>query len=487
MQIFSPFEGLAILAGYAAVVSAFVWFFSRGFVFSKASFLVANREISKSQAAPSIAASWVWAPALFLGAQMAYDYGWVGVFWFLVPNVLCLILFSFFAKRIRELFPDGFTLSGYMRECYTKRVQNVYLFALIGLAMCSFAVQLLAGGKIISSLTGLPYFWVTVLLALIPIGYSMYSGLKASILSDLLQLGVIYVVGGAIVIWAIVAGGGFETVQAGLGGKEGVYTDLFSNKGLYVFYTFGLPTTIGLLSGPFGDQSFWERMWAIRKPDVQSSFVIAAFLFGVVPLMLSLLGFLAAGMHAPIKNPQQVNMEIVILLLPVLATVLFLGVLLSGLVGTLDSRLASIASIGGHDLLMRVRGDKGSKSDVRFFSKGAMLVLIVGGIAIANIPGLTLVYLFVFYGTLRSSTLLPTVITLLRKNRSVSEAGIFWGVIVSLVVGLPIFAYGKLENIVPMIIGGSLFTVLASGVIVLLFSAYESRKRAETGTVEVEA
>lgn len=469
MQIFSQSTGLAILAGYAIMVSAFVWFFSKGFVFSKTSFLVANREIGRVPAAFSIAASWIWAPALFLGSEKAYTQGWVGLFWFLVPNVLCLIFFSFFAKRIRNLFPDGFTLSGYMRERYSKRVQTMYMVALVGLATCSFAVQLLAGGKIISTVSGLPYFWVTVFLALIPVGYSLYSGLKASILSDFLQMAVILTFGGAIIYGAVSAGGGFETIWKGLYGRTGTYTNLFSGDGLNVFYTFGLPVTIGLMSGPFGDQSFWQRTFAIKRAAVQSSFVIAAFLFGIVPLTLSALGFLAAGMSFKATNVSQVNIEMVITLLPGWVIVPFLYLLLSGLVSTLDSRLASIASLGGHDVLTRSKGTADqSKKMVMLYSKGSMVILVLGGIAIANIPGLTIVYLFVFYGTLRASTLLPTIITLLKKQ--VSEAGMFWGILISLSIGLPIFAYGNMYNIIPAIIGGSLFTVLASGSIVLLAS-----------------
>ncbi len=475
MQIFSQTEGLLILAGYAVIVSAIVWFFSRGFSFTKLHFLVANREAGKIPAAFSIAATWIWAPALFVSAEKAYTQGWIGLFWFLVPNVACLILFSFFAERIRRLFPEGFTLSGYMRERHSARVQNVYLFALTGLAMCSFAVQLLAGGTIISMMSGLPYFWTTVLLAIIPIGYSLYSGLRASIISDFLVMVVMLVIGGGVVFGAVSVGGGLETIWQGLNGKTGTYTDLFSGDGLKVFLTFGIPVTIGLLSGPFGDQSFWQRAFAIKRSAVQSAFIIGAFVFGIVPLTLSVLGFLAAGMGMDVVNTSRVNMEVVMKLLPAWVVIPFTYLLLCGLVSTLDSNLAAIASLAGHDL----HGKKASKDgferrDVLRYSKGAMIVLAIGGIAIANIPGLTILYLFLFYGTLRSSTLLPTIITLLKKD--VSEAGMFWGILVSLFVGLPIFAYGNLHKITLMIIGGSLTAVLASGLIVLMWSAYERRK-----------
>ena len=468
MQIFSQTQGFILLAVYASIVSLIVWFFSRGFIFSKLNFLVAGREIYKIPAAFSIAAAWIWAPALFLSSEKAYTQGWVGLFWFLVPNVACLILFSFFAEKIRSLFPNGFTLSGYMKERHSNRVHNVYIVTLTGLATCSFAVQLLAGGKVISTMSGISYLTVTIALALIPVGYLLYSGLKASIISDFFQMILILLVGFGVVFSAVNISGGFEVLLKGLSGKTGTYTDLFSGDGLNVFYTFGIPVTIGLLSGPFGDQSFWQRAFSIRRKDVQPAFILAAFIFGVVPLTLSMLGFIAAGMGMDIKNTSQVNIEVVIGLLPGWVIVPFIFLLLSGLVSTLDSNLSAIASIAGHDLLER-RKNSPCEIDILKYSKGSMLILVVGGIAIANIPGLTILYLFLFYGTLRASTLLPTIITLLKKD--VSEVGMFWGIITSLSIGLPIFAYGNLHKIVPMIIGGSLFTVLASGIIVFSFSS----------------
>lgn len=474
MQVFTPLQGLAILAGYAISASAIIWFFSRGFAFSKLHFLVANREIGRVPAAFSIAAAWIWAPALFVSAEKAYTQGWVGLFWFLVPNVGCLILFSFFAKRLRNLFPDGITVSDYMRKRHSGRVQKIYLVALGGLATCSFAVQLLAGGKIISVMSGLPYFWVTVCLALIPVGYSLYSGLKASIISDFLLMITMLVLGVSIVGSAIAFGGGFEMVWKGINGKTGTYDSLFSGDGLNVFLTFGIPVTIGLLSGPFGDQSFWQRAYAVKRDAVQWSFVVAAFVFGMVPLTMSGLGFLAAGSGLPITNTAQVNMQTVLHILPGWVAIPFTYLLLAGLVSTLDSNLSALSSLFGHDVLSMRKPDtdEHSRKDVSWYSRGAMVILVIGGIAIANIPGLTVLHLFLFYGTLRASTLLPTIITLLKER--VSEAGVFWGILVSLSVGLPIFAYGNLYKITPAIIGGSLFTVLASGIIVLVASRWQS-------------
>ena len=105
-------------------------------------FCVGSRSENWLMSALSIAATWIWAPALFVSTEKAYSTGWVGLFWFLVPNALCLVIFIPFAKKIRKEMPEGMTLSGYMKEKYkSDGVKRVYLFQLIGLSVLSTGVE----------------------------------------------------------------------------------------------------------------------------------------------------------------------------------------------------------------------------------------------------------------------------------------------------------------------------------------------------------
>lgn len=103
-----------------------------------------------------------------------------------------------------------------------------------------------------------------------------------------------------------------------------------------------------------------------------------------------------------------------------------------------------------------------------------MIVLLILGILVANIPGLTVTHLFLFYCTLRATTLLPTVMTLIGKK--LTGNGIYVGVISSFLVGLPVFAYGSItdNSIIKTI--GSLITLLLSGIIAAAISRREALK-----------
>ena len=462
--LLSTQQGIAILAVFAIIMFAMTAVLFGRFGHGKEQFLVAGRKLGQWETAFSVAATWIWAPALFVSSQKAYTQGLAGVFWFTVPNVACLIIFAYFAGVIRQKVPDGFTLSGYIRERYSERVQNLYLLQLIGLAVCSFAVQLLAGGLVFSFLTGWPFWTVTAVMAVIALAYSMVSGLKASVVTDYIQMLIILGVAGIAVPWAVHEGGGLQTVLAGLGGKSGAYGSIFNGE---VAYSFGIAVTIGLLAGPFGDQSFWQRAFAADRQAVRAAFVKGALIFAIVPVTMSFLGFLAAGQGMEVADASLVNLEVVISMLPAWFVVPFTFMLISGLVSTLDSNLCSVAALAGHDVLNRSGGGLTDAQVVRF-ARGGMVVLALAALAIANIPGMKILYLFLFYGTLRASTLLPTVMSLLSDR--IREEGIFWGIVVSIGVGLPLFAYAQLHGMVGLSVIGSLVTVLSSGVLTAFIS-----------------
>lgn len=462
--------GLVVLAIYAALMLGATLIFTRQ-TKDIESFHVADRRIGTTAGAMSIAATWIWAPALFVSAEKAYTNGITGLFWFLVPNVLCLILFIPFAKRIRDRYPNGITLTGYMSETYkSPKVKGVYSFQLGALAVLSTAVQLLAGGKMVSTIAGIPFWSVTILLAVIAYSYSRFSGIKASIATDVVKLGIIFLGCILIVPWLLSRTGGMASVVAGLGSITGDYTSLVSDTGLAVFLGFGLPTAIGLTSGPFGDQCFWQRAFAIRKDKLGRAFFLGALLFALVPLSMSMVGFAAAGTGFMAADASMVNMEFVMSVLPSWVLAPFMMMCLSGLLSTVDSNLCAAASMTTD---WQSGGKLGGGDNIKV-SRGVMLVLLIVSILIANIPGLTVTHLFLFYGTLRASTLFPTVLTLLDKK--LSAKGVFAGVVASLCVGLPVFAVGNIWNLSAWKTAGSLITVLLSGIIALAMSRKEARE-----------
>ena len=119
--------GLIFLFLFGAVMIALTAWVGRGRRRDNAEFLLASRSIGVLPGAMSIAASWIWAPALFIASQKAYEQGIAGLFWFTFPNVMALVVFAPLALRIRERFPSGYTLPQFMGSRHGRSVHVLYL------------------------------------------------------------------------------------------------------------------------------------------------------------------------------------------------------------------------------------------------------------------------------------------------------------------------------------------------------------------------
>ena len=416
-------------------------------------FLVADRQMGTWKSAMSIAATWIWAPALFVSAEKAYTNGWPGLFWFLVPNIFCLLFFVPFAKRIRKQMPEGVTLSGFMGETYkSDKIKKAYLLQLGLLAVLSTAVQLLAGAKILANMLDIGFVPTMAVLACIAFSYSQFSGIRASVITDAVQMVIILAVCALLVPWALSMDGGTMALINGVNGFGGNYESLVDENGVKLFFAFGLPTALGLLAGPFGDQCFWQRAFSIKEKCIGKSFALGALLFAVVPLSMGVLGFMAAG-YGITADRSIVNYELVARLFPGWVTVPFLFMLISGLLSTIDSNLCAVAS-----LVPDIKGNANLKH-----TKLAMVLLLLAGMVIASIPGITVTHLFLVYGTLRSTTMLPTVFTLL--GHRFSQEGMCYGILLAILIGLPVFTLGTILSDNAIKTMGCLFATLTGAVV----------------------
>src|SRR6266545_3135545 len=151
MTLISTATGYVMLLVFGALMLAIVYVFGRwGRWRSKDGFLVAGRNVGWLLGGFSIAASWIWAPALFVSVQMAYQKGLAGIFWFTVPNILSLTIFAFLAPRIRAQLPQGYTLPQYIHHRFgTSRIHRMYLFPFFFYQLMAVTVQLFAGGSLV--------------------------------------------------------------------------------------------------------------------------------------------------------------------------------------------------------------------------------------------------------------------------------------------------------------------------------------------------
>lgn len=462
MSFISQSMGYWFLAIFGITMLLITYFFARKNRWhTKEGFLVANREVGWFIGGSSIAASWIWAPALFVSVQLAFQKGLAGIFWFTFPNIIALALFAFLAPRIRELLPEGFTLPQYIKHrLQSEKVHKIYLFPYFFYQLMAVTVQLFAGGSLLALLTGIPLPTVMPILAAIALAYTLVSGLKASIITDFVQLAMIFGIGAIILPMTWSAAGGASAISAGFAGTEGIQS-IFDPG---VAFSLGIVTSIGLLAGAISDQQYWQRSFAIKKQQLKKAFVFGAILFGIVPIALSTLGFIAANTNLAITLPEgidvsMIGVQTVATLLPSWAVFLFVIMLLSGLSSTLDSGLSATSSLWVTDV-SKAKDDNSAIRSARWAMFGVTVLGLLVAYSVYFIPQFGLFHLWWVFNTIAATVVVPTVLSLYWKR--LSAEGVFWGVLVAFVVGLPLFIYGNIIDKPAWIVGSSLFIIAIS-------------------------
>ena len=499
MNIISQFEGYVLIALFAVLMIALTVVVSRDKRWKQTGvgFLVAGREVSWKIGAPSIAASWIWAPALFVSVQKAYELGLPGIFWFTFPNILALVIFAFLAPKIRNKIPGGYTLPDWIHyRLNNETLHKVYLIPYIWYQIMAITVQIFVGGMMLNFLTGIPLNIVMGLLLVIGLAYSLISGLHASIFTDFVQMAFI-IIGGLIILPWVVSAAGPGAIEKGLGGLANK-TNIFDPG---VAFSFGIVTSIGLIAGAISDQQYWQRSFAIKRKDLVPSFVFGGILFGIVPIALSLLGFLGANPELGISLPEgtglpMIGVATVSKLLPTWASIFFVIMLLAGLCSTLDSGLCAASSLYSIDLAKlteaereilrkerigenitkeesKIKGELDRKTMGR--ARIAMFGIAIIGLVVAFIVQhlFSLDRLWWIFNGVASCFVVPTILSIYYKK--LSSRGVLFGISGSL-IGMVFFVYGNWIQNDLITVFSAIFIVVINLFFCFLFREKMSKK-----------
>ena len=182
--------------------------------------------------------------------------------------------------------------------------------------------------------------------------------LPISIITDILHI-VFILAGLALVVPWVAKIAGVQGIAGGLAGTKGS-ANIFDP---HIAFSFGIVTSIGLLAGSVVDQQFWQRCFAVKEDRLVPAFLIGGLIFAVVPVALSVLGFVAANSAFHIAPPvgtglPMIGIAAIAHLLPSWVLFVFVVMLLSGLTSSLDSGLIAGASLYAIDMRRDAAGHK---------------------------------------------------------------------------------------------------------------------------------
>jgi Na+/proline symporter len=472
--------GLTLMVCTCAVFLVVAFMVKANLVRNTHDFIISNRRIGLGFGVGAVVSVWTWAMAVMMSSAMTFQWGLSGLFWFVIPNGFAVMAVIPLAKVLRKRMPAGYTISQFV---HTRFEQSRIASSVVTMTML-FGIVLeilinLKGTSVVMS-TVFPIDWrvATLMTVVVVLTYSYFGGLWTSVMTGTLNTWMITVVAAFVVVsvFTIIPGGAtavYDTVKAADPSKL-VVTNTDAAAG------FGITLAFGLLASTIGDQTFWQKVWAIRPSQVGRTFLWAGALFYPIPICLGMLGLvgLAYGL-----TPADIGGDIVAIGpyivshigLPFALVLAYVLLILTACYSTIDGASSALSSIVAVDLVKRY-APRTSERWLFYITKLSML--IGGSIAAAIVlSGADFTTLVLTTYALKTSILMPIILAILWPRTN--TLGFVGGIVLAILIGMPIYEiYGELI--------GTLSIVAISATVVLITGSFVKKPfdMAELGVKE---
>ncbi|ODQ85216.1 sodium:solute symporter family protein [Mycolicibacterium holsaticum] len=439
----------------------------RGAVKTTHNYVISGRLLGFGFGVASLISVWTWSMAVMLSSAQAYTWGTSGLVWFIVPNGLAVIIMVPFGLKVRKKMPSGYTLAEFIRARFQTGFSSVAtLIFLIGTLLGVIMINLAGLVLVMHTIFGLTPISIVVTGIVVVTVYSYFGGLTTSAITGTANTLLLGVGSSVVVLYALAKAGGAELVFTEVQAQGNDYLNPLNPVAAA---SFGLALALGLLTNVIADQSFWQRVWAIRPRDLGRSFLWAGVWFYPIPLALGLLGFIGLAAHVapeqlgPLGNGAIGPYVIASLGLPVIIIALYTLVVVNACFAAIDGALSGVTSLVAVDIVHRY-WPRVSERRLLTITKSSMIVAaaIAGGVVLTGIDYVNLVTTVYFYVT---SLLVPVTLSIFWPR--MTGAGYVAGVVAGIVVGGPIRetlgpTYGPLFGIIALIAASAVVSVVVS-------------------------
>ena len=284
-----------------------------------------------------------------------------------------------------------YTMPQFLEERYDHRVRNVMAVFWLGVyVFVNLTAILWLGALAVNTVTGVDLVWGLVGLGLFATAYSLYGGLKAVALTDIIQV-VLLILGGLLIAWiALNEVSGGDGMLAGFG----VLTERLPEKFDLIFskdspHYAALPGLSVLVGGMWiMNLSYWgfnqyiiQRALAAKDvPEAQKGIMFAAYLKMLMPVIVVLPGVAAVVLAPELETPDRAY-PTVMNLLPTGILGLVFAALIAAIVSSLASMMNSISTIFTMDIYRHLGKREKSEQHLvrvgRTVSFSAMVIAMV--------------------------------------------------------------------------------------------------------------
>src|SRR5690625_4388341 len=397
--------------------------------------MTAGNNVGFGISAASMTATWIWASSMYASATSGYTYGVSGPIHYGLWGALMILFIYPFGKRIRTVAPRAHTLAEVMHARHGRSSQLMLAGSNVVGSLISLMSNFLAGGVLISLLSPLNFIQGVVIIAAGVLLYTLWSGFRASVLTDFVQvLGMLGAVAVLVPVIFYSAGfpAAFETGAANLTPQQGNFfsSDAFMNQ--------GAPYIAAVLAYAIGNQTIAQRLFAVREDLIKPTFITATVGYGATIIGMGMFGVIAlyVGIE-PLDGdvnsliPQMAGTYLGPILL-CLAFIMIIGSLSS----TADSDLSALSSIVMADVYGQSRGrGKANPRTMLLIGRVTMIVATAAALYFAT-ARFSILDLLVFVGAMWGCLVFPVIASFYWKK--ITNAAFTTSVLAALAVFLPV-------------------------------------------------
>ena len=400
------------------------------------SYMTAGHKIGFGISAASMTATWIWASSMYASVNSGYLYGVSGPIHYGLWGALMILFIYPFGKRIRKVAPQAHTLAEVMFARHGRSSQLMLAGSNILGSVISLTSNFIAGGALIAMLSPFSFIQGVIVIAAGVLLYTLWSGFRASVLTDFAQvlamLGAVVIIVPAMFFFL----GGTDLFVSGAQNLTPQQQSFFSSD---AFLNQGAPYIAAVLAYAIGNQTIAQRLFAVREDLIKPTFITATIGYGATIIGIGMVGVLAlyAGISPVDGDPNNLLPQVAAEYLPGLLVAVFFIMIIGSLSSTADSDLAAMSSIAMTDVYgqsMRSRGLIPNPRTMLTIGRITMILATVAALVFANIR-FNILDLLVFVGALWGALVFPVIASFYWKK--VTNSAFTVSVLVALAVFLP--------------------------------------------------
>lgn len=374
-------------------------------------YMTSNGAIGFGMSAASMTATWVWAASIYAAATSGFKYGLSGAIHYGFWGALMILFIYPFGRRFREVAPNAHTLAEIMHARHGRCSQMILAGSNVLGSVISLMVNFTAAGALVSMLSPLSFMQGVLIVALGVLSYTLWSGFRASVLTDFAQLVAMILAVVIIIPFLFFTLGGPDLFVEGWHHLDAEQADFFSTTALLEQ---GAPYFVAVLAYAIGNQTIAQRLFAVREDLIKPTFITATIGYGAIVIGMGMLGFLAllAGISPSGGDLNNLVPGMAATYLPPLLICLFFILIIGSLSSTADSDLSALSSIVMADVYGKnlARGKPNPKTMV-WVGRMTMVVATALGVCFAYLR-LDILSMLVFVGALWGAIVFPVIVSL---------------------------------------------------------------------------